>query len=71
MREGINRFRRSGRIRRSGQSRSGRRFTDLHPGKVKDGRTGRILFIWASFEGITIRRTDSTSETAKILESEG
>jgi hypothetical protein len=39
------------------------------PRKGEDGRTGRILFIWASFEGITIRRTDSTPETARILES--
>jgi hypothetical protein len=71
MRGGINGFRRSDRIRRGGQPRSGRGFTNLHSGKVRDGRTGRILLMWVSFEGITIRRMDSTPETVGIRENGG
>jgi hypothetical protein len=44
---------------------------DLHFGRVRDGRTGRILFTWASIEGIMIQRTDSTPEIAGIRESGG
>ena len=69
MRGGINGFRRSDRIRRSGQPRFGEGFTDLHSGKVRVGQTGKILSTWASFEGITMRKTDSTVPR-KLPESE-
>jgi hypothetical protein len=71
MRGGINGSGRSGRIRRSGQPRSGEGFTDLHSGKVRDGRTGKILSMWASFEGSTIQKTDSTPQTAGTIENGG
>jgi hypothetical protein len=61
----------SGRIRRSGRQRYGRKFMGLLPRRTKGGPAARIISMWGSSEGSMIRKTDSTPEIAETIESGG